>query len=140
MTPSQVAIRAAQLISQRGLTKGRNQDEEGALCHNGAVYMAVAEDEEDKQLALEVIGRSALVMQRQHSHLQQPHQLNDLPETSAEDIILLLKENAALDDDLPAMAEIADRRKSGEFHQKPDFPLPFILPSFPSSVSITPFS
>ena len=148
MKASDAALEAAGIISRKGLVKGQLRDSEGRVCHNGAVFLACTGDalgafsgSSEMMLANEVIARSAIILRRREPDFAlYPSSFNDLPETSAEDVILLLKENAALDDDLPVMAEIADRRKSGEFHRKLHFPSPFIFPSFPSSFSITPFS
>ena len=126
MTPSEAALEAARLISVQGLAKGALQDDEGRLCHNGAVYLAATgsasalacQGDDSVYLALEVIGRSSLILEREGTSTL-PHMVNDEQGTSAEDIILLLKENAALDDDPEALAEIARRREAGMYNSIP---------------------
>lgn len=109
MTPSEVALEAARLIGERGLAKGFLFNEDGEVCHNGAIFLAATgsvtgrnlldpEAEERYLLGIEVIGRSQIIMDRRGIP-GRPSAFNDEPGTSQEDIQLLLKENAALDDE-----------------------------------------
>jgi hypothetical protein len=119
-TASEAATEAAALISSRGLAKGALENWKGEICHNGAVSLAVTGSalalgrSEEGELIREILGRSKLVLERMESPFT-PSMYNDQESTSAEDIILLLKQNAALDEDPSAVKEIARRRSAGEF-------------------------
>ena len=118
MQASEAALEAAGIIMEKGLAKGTLQDSEGRVCHNGAIFIAVNGDvlnAGNPPLVHEVIRRSQIILDRREGESLAPHQLNDDEHTTAEDIILLLKENAALDDDPEAMALIEECRSRGDF-------------------------
>jgi hypothetical protein len=100
MTPAQAARKAAEIIAERGLAREILQDEEGHVCHNGAIFMAVAGDargsrasEEQVNLVNQVISGSEEVLRRD-GDVRYPFQFSDDPATSAEDVMLLLKKAA----------------------------------------------
>ena len=137
MKASEAALKAAGIIMEKGLSKGVLQDSEGRVCHNGAIFTAVNGDVltlGNNPLVQEVIRRSQIILDRRGENLA-PHQLNDDEHTSAEDIILLLKENAALDDDPEAMALIEECRSRGEFAPQVILELPSVAP-FPKLFTV----
>jgi hypothetical protein len=125
MTPSEVALEAARLICERGLAKGTHENDKGEICHNGAIHLAVCGDAnakgvtpEQNELIWEVMTRSEIVLKRMGSNLF-PHRYNDEVHISLEDVVLLLKENAALDDDPGALERVAARK--APVHPYPGF-------------------
>ena len=130
-----IALKAAGLISTRGLAKGTLEDGEGRICHDGAVNLAVTgvtalvTESGDYELAQEVLARTQLILSRRGVSCGSSG-FNDLPETTAEDVILLLKENAALDDDPEALAFIEEKRN----REASQIRLIFSAPLFPFTV------
>jgi hypothetical protein len=106
---AEVARKAAQIISERGLAKGVLMDLQGQVCHDGAIFLALGvpitgalsadchfgSPEQEMSIRIRLASREIL----QHRSGGEPscdipYFFNDQDSTSAEDVILLLKEAA----------------------------------------------
>jgi hypothetical protein len=102
MIAADIALRAADLISERGHCKHTSQDDEGRLCFSGAVKTALGENpyyafdptwfnsadpcrEEKISFFIEIFSAAHRILGIL------PVDYNDDPQTSGEDVILLLK-------------------------------------------------
>ena len=99
MNASELYYKAAEIISERGLAKKKAQDEEtGAVCMSGALSLAwygtvyfIVNDHE-YTTAWRCIEASACMILQDRGKGLHFVDFNDAPETSKEDVILLLKE------------------------------------------------
>lgn len=113
MEASDVARKAAELMSERGHCKFRLESADGQLCYIGALNMALygvsfpVTQSDDRLLNLIMNTSTCIIQDRaraagelKHISLREPWEhdpiaWNNRPETSGEDVILLLKETAA---------------------------------------------
>lgn len=96
MNASEVAYRAAVIMSERGLCKGRLADREGRVCFNGAICAALTGDaeglfEDDEYQVFLAITDEACRLLMASGTWAAPVFFNNDPRTSGEDVILLLK-------------------------------------------------
>lgn len=82
---------AAQLISERGHTKGRNIDDQGRLCWQGALGIAGMRNVFH---CLTITNATNAILIRDHGWNYGPVGWNDRSDTTGEDVILLLKQTA----------------------------------------------
>jgi hypothetical protein len=106
MTPSQIAYRAAAIIAESGHCKYALWDDQGRCCFNGAVARAIAPGdsrfasragfyaflEDGGDACFRVIAAEADSILMEQGWEAGPIRYNNLPGTSGEDVILLLKE------------------------------------------------
>jgi len=113
MKASEIAYKAAEIMSERGHCKDRLEDKNGAVCHQGAVLLAFhsavrltpegrtlfgwsLSDAEKAQLdEINVTGARILEAMGDNNHLGVVSFNNNL-RTSGEDVILLLKESGRI--------------------------------------------
>jgi hypothetical protein len=106
---SEILYKAADLITQRGLARYELIDAEGQVCHNGAIIAArvgeVSEAAMWRGTAYGVQPDILRALRYSTTALQfrlatdippAPHEYSNASTTTAEDVILLLKEAAAL--------------------------------------------
>jgi hypothetical protein len=96
-----IARKAADIISERGLAKGKLQDEQGRVCNNGALLLAMGVQDLGTQLFVlpEFMGEFWNILQDAEKEVLRSQDIkvfyvseyNDRKYVSAEDIILLLK-------------------------------------------------
>jgi hypothetical protein len=105
MTPSQIAYKAAEIMSQKGHCKGRIQDAEGRLCLYGALWMAAAgsvraaqyyqPENEEQRYTIKIISERVATLLRKENLCSSPVDTeiswNDMPSTTMEDVVLILK-------------------------------------------------
>lgn len=121
MKLSQIAYEAARIASERGHCKGIEQDEDGHVCLVGAINLALAADQPGvltshgtippsssplRSLQHELLHYVGKVLQGMGVHVWNVTFLdeavprgidwNNLPETSGEDVVLVLKKTAEL--------------------------------------------
>jgi hypothetical protein len=97
VNPAEIARKAAQIISEKGLAKGNLVDNQGRVCHNGAIYEASVGQPnqfDESGLAQRIIMASTKLLATRGITASSPPAFNDDPSTTAEDVILHLKELA----------------------------------------------
>ena len=105
MNAAEIARKAAQIISERGLAKGKLIDEDGRVCNNGALLLAMGLPVEiifegnavpwGYHIPWNVITDTEMaILKDQGVSVTRPWQYNDDAAVSAEDVILLLKQTA----------------------------------------------
>jgi hypothetical protein len=103
MDPAQVARQAAGFIAERGLAKGKLVDQDGKVCNNGALLLAMVGvpvlEEYIVPRGFHLIWNLLMdteveILRRQGIDAIRPWEYNDRTSTSAEDVILLLKQAA----------------------------------------------
>ena len=99
MRSSEVAYKAAQIMSEKGHCKNSLNDHRGRVCYQGAVLAAITGIPEwtylrdGQSVELQYISRvSSEVLKEKLGHFWDPIGYNNHERTSAEDVILLLKE------------------------------------------------
>lgn len=107
MTPAEIVRKAAGIIAEKGWAQGTLVDPEGRVCHNGAIYEACQVDANTSVIPQDsppsrIIQASAGLLRKKGIGAS-PACFNDMDTTTAEDIILHLKELAAWleDNELP---------------------------------------
>jgi hypothetical protein len=108
MDLSEIAFKAAEVLSEKGLCKDRTQDSQGRLCYYGAVLTAMYGERNTvnglEQFPYTFPGAAAVagvsdctseILAERGEGAITPNEYNDRPETTAEDVILLLKETGA---------------------------------------------
>jgi hypothetical protein len=83
MTPSEILLKAADLLAERGWTQGVLEDYEGRMCAAGAVYNVTCNSSAALELLQAHIGFSDNIAA-----------WNDAPGRTAEDVILAMKRAA----------------------------------------------
>lgn len=97
MNPAEIARKAARIISEKGLAKGSLVDDQGRVCHNGAIYEAFVGQPsyfDHSGIAQRIILASTRLLAERGITASSPPAFNDDPSTTAEDVILHLKELA----------------------------------------------
>src|SRR5208282_4300495 len=113
MKASEIAYKAAKIMSERGHCKDRLEDENGAVCHQGALLLAfhprerlipegrtlygwdLTEEEKARLDEINATGARILEAMGDNNHLGVVSFNNNL-RTSGEDVILLLKESGRI--------------------------------------------
>jgi hypothetical protein len=103
MTPCELRLKAAEVIDQRGLNKGKLINNDGCVCLLGALIVALeANPLDEPQYIPKLFMRFPLIQQACRAmgfetmnlfgHIPHPHDWNDMPERTKEDVIARLRD------------------------------------------------